>query len=122
SAETLFAVSPQGTHCSGLLAEGLVVGETVRCPWHHACFDLRTGEALRAPALSPIACWEVVRRDGIIKVTHKREQPQSRIRVEIVGNPEKIVIVGGRPSRSAASQMLRPGGFPSTLVILSPDD
>ena len=122
SGEQLFAVSPHCTHYNGPLAEGLVVGETVRCPWHHACFDLRTGEALRAPALSPIACWEVVRQDGIIKVTHKREQPQSRIRAEIVGNPEKIVIVGGGAAGFAAAQMLRRRGYQNSLVILSSDD
>ena len=58
----IFAVSPHCTHYNGPLAEGLIVGETVRCPWHHACFDLRTGEAVRAPALSPITCWDVARR------------------------------------------------------------
>ena len=59
---------------SYFLAEGLIDAGTVRCPWHHACFNLKTGEALRAPALSPIACYEVEHSAGKLRVGKKIER------------------------------------------------
>src|ERR1044072_346745 len=67
----VFAIGAVCTHYNGPLAEGLLVDETVRCPWHHACFSLRTGEALRAPALSPVACWSTELRDNKVFVREK---------------------------------------------------
>src|ERR1043166_5435667 len=62
--DELFAIGATCSHYSGPLAEGLMVGETVRCPWHHACFSLRTGEAIGAPAFNPVSCWRVEKRRG----------------------------------------------------------
>ena len=119
----IFAVEAHCTHYHGPLADGLVVGDTVRCPWQHACFDLRTGEALDAPALSPIACWAVEQRDGKIWVSEKREQPQPKPRGKAAGTaPEKIVIVGGGAAGFAAAEMLRREHYQGSIVMLSSDD
>jgi apoptosis-inducing factor 3 len=122
SGDDIFAVGAHCTHYHGPLAEGLVTGESVRCPWHHACFDLRTGEAERAPALSPLACWKVERRDGRIVVKDKREQPNPRGAKAKADAPGKIVIIGGGAAGFAAAEMLRRRDYRGGIVMLSDDD
>ena len=72
--DDVFAIGATCTHYGGPLAEGLLVEDTVRCPWHHACFSLRTGEAVGAPALNPVACWRVERTADRVRVTTKTER------------------------------------------------
>jgi NADPH-dependent 2,4-dienoyl-CoA reductase/sulfur reductase-like enzyme/nitrite reductase/ring-hydroxylating ferredoxin subunit len=121
--EEIFAVGATCTHYGGPLAEGLMVGDTVRCPWHHACFSLRSGEAVRAPALSPLTCWSVARRDGKLFVEGKKPAP-SAAREAAAGAdaPGRIVIVGGGAAGFAAAEMLRRGGYQGAVTILSDDD
>ncbi|HML14159.1 MAG TPA: FAD-dependent oxidoreductase [Xanthobacteraceae bacterium] len=119
---TYFAIGATCTHYSGPLAEGLLVGDTVRCPWHHACFSLRTGEALEAPALSPVACWRVEVRDGKLFVREKIEPAPSPTRGQKPTAPDRVVIVGGGAAGFAAAEMLRREGFGGSLTMLSADD
>ena len=110
------------THYNGPLAEGLVVGDTIRCPWHHASFDLRTGEALRAPALQPISCWAVERSDHKLFVRERRTQPKPAPRGKrTASDPDKIVIVGGGAAAFAAAEMLRREQYRNSIVMLSED-
>src|SRR5260221_666991 len=91
SGSEIFAIDAHCSHYHGPLAEGLVDGESIHCPWHHACFDLRTGEAARAPALNPLAVWQVEHEANRIFVRQKREQPKPRVK-GAVDAPGKIVI------------------------------
>src|SRR5215475_8036549 len=103
--DEFFAIGAHCTHYGGPLAEGLVAGDTVRCPWHHACFSLRTGEALRAPALDPVACWRVERVGDTVFVREKLAQPgpgTARRAAKPVGVPTSVVIVGGGAAGLAA--------------------
>lgn len=114
----VFAVGAHCTHYHGPLVDGLVVGNSIRCPWHHACFDLRTGEATRAPAFDPIARFKVERRDGKVFVGDKVTPCPIRPRA-LKETPEKIVIVGGGAAGFAAVEMLRREQFAGEIVMLS---
>jgi NADPH-dependent 2,4-dienoyl-CoA reductase/sulfur reductase-like enzyme/nitrite reductase/ring-hydroxylating ferredoxin subunit len=119
--DEFFAVGAHCTHYHGPLAEGLVVGETVRCPLHHACFSLRTGEAVRAPALDPIACWKVERRGDTVVVTDKRPDPKPMPTGARASAPASVVIIGGGAAGFAAAEMLRRDAYPGPITMISAD-
>jgi NADPH-dependent 2,4-dienoyl-CoA reductase/sulfur reductase-like enzyme/nitrite reductase/ring-hydroxylating ferredoxin subunit len=118
----IFAIGAICTHYNGPLAEGLLVDDTVRCPWHHACFSLRTGEALRAPALNPVACWKVELADGKVFVREKAKRQPAEKRAATAAAPRAIVIVGGGAAGNAAAEMLRREGFGGSITMPSADD
>lgn len=131
----IFAIGAVCTHYGAPFETGLIVGETVRCPWHHACFRLRTGEGLRAPALAPVSTFRVelvahgsasTSRGGDATVTIfvldklAALQPQP---LSTSGNlPASVVIIGGGAAGNAAAEALRDKGYVGSVTILSADE
>jgi apoptosis-inducing factor 3 len=120
--DDVFAVGAVCTHYNGPLAEGLLVDDTIRCPLHHACFSLRTGEALRAPALNPIACWRVEQNGATIFVREKIKRATPSKLPAGGSLPRTVVIVGGGAAGNAAAETLRRDGFEGNITMLSADD
>jgi NADPH-dependent 2,4-dienoyl-CoA reductase/sulfur reductase-like enzyme/nitrite reductase/ring-hydroxylating ferredoxin subunit len=115
----LFAIGAMCTHYGGPLAKGLMVGCTVRCPWHHARFDLRTGEAIAAPALNNVPCYKIDKRGKQFFVTGKSdEKPVRKPR----SSPASVVIVGAGAAGGAAAEMLRREGYDGPVILIGADE
>lgn len=115
---TFLAIGATCTHYSGPLAEGLVVGRTIRCPWHHGRFSLETGDAIGGPALNPVSCWEVAQEGGVVRVTGRRSK---RSAATPRRKPESVVIVGAGAAGDSAAAELRRQGYEGPITLLDPD-
>ena len=121
-----------GAHCphrGAALATGLVVGDTIRCPWHHASFALDSGAA-RAPSLDALPCWHVERDGDSVRVGRRATPdappvagpvPAANGAAGDAAAPSSVVIVGAGAAGEAAAEALRAYGYAGPLTLLSAD-
>lgn len=107
--DEVFRVGAFCTHYHAPLVDGVVIGDTIRCPWHHACFDLRTGEPLRAPALAPLKVYGAASAGPI-----EPSKPAAMLR--------SVGIIGTGAAGHAAADMLRRRGFTGTIAMFGPEE
>jgi len=117
--DKVFAIGATCTHYSGPLSEGLVVGETIRCPWHHARFSLRSGEAEGAPALNPVTCFHVEHKDGKVRVDRKKDVT---FQVACPNNPDSVVIIGAGAAGASCTDMLRTKGYSGPITLVGDEE
>jgi NADPH-dependent 2,4-dienoyl-CoA reductase/sulfur reductase-like enzyme/nitrite reductase/ring-hydroxylating ferredoxin subunit len=132
-----FAVGGKCSHYGAPLAEGVLVSETIRCPWHHACFELRNGAASHAPALTDLTSYEVAVENDVVRVTGKRDAGQvkgetfrprgSRAPEQVLFDPqpmtgpESVVIIGAGAAGNACAEMLRREAYRGPITLIDPD-
>ena len=119
--EEFFAIGATCTHYGGPLCDGLLVGDAIRCLWHHAEFSIRNGEVTRAPAIDRLPCWTVEIRNGFVFAGDELAAVPVQ---SLSGDPQQpgaIVIVGGGPAGNAAAETLRREGFDGRITLLSAD-
>jgi NADPH-dependent 2,4-dienoyl-CoA reductase/sulfur reductase-like enzyme/nitrite reductase/ring-hydroxylating ferredoxin subunit len=115
----VLAVGATCSHYGGPLAEGVVEGDTIRCPWHHACFDLRTGAAERGPALTALPCYAVERANGRLRVGARKADVAAPAPAV---SPRTIAIVGAGAAGESAAETLRREGFAGELKLFGADE
>ena len=105
-------------HLGGPLNEGVVAGPTIRCPWHHACFDLTTGEATAAPAFDALHEYAVTLDDDrfCVKSAHART-PRCAGRQE--ASRGTMAIIGGGAAGLRSGYAIRKLGWRGGLTIFS---
>ncbi len=114
----LCAFAGKCTHQGAPLETGMVIDETIRCPWHHARFSLEDGEAVSAPAFAPLDKFTVVEKDGVVTVTGKEAPARAAPSAPSIG---KVVIVGGGAAGHACADMLARSGLGGDVTVLSDD-
>ncbi len=112
----LRAVGGRCTHYGGPLGDGLSDGAQIHCPWHHAIFDLATGEAVGAPALDPIPVYLATERDGRVYVTGPVDS-QKEMRTP-PSSPESVVIIGAGAAGATAAETLRRYGYANPITLI----
>src|SRR5882672_12389712 len=120
--EDFYAVGAHCTHYGAPLVDGVLNGQRIVCPWHHACFDVTTGDLQEPPAFDALPRFEVkIENDQVIvrvpDGAPDRRTPQMTKRD--TKDERLFVIVGGGAAGYAAAQTLREDGFTGRLVLIT---
>jgi apoptosis-inducing factor 3 len=120
------AVGATCPHYGGPLAEGALCGERVICPWHHASFDVKTGDLLEPPAFDALPRYEVkIEGDSVIVLVpdeaEDRRKPPMAPR-DAPQDERTFVILGGGAAGYMAAQTLREEGFRGRVLMVTRED
>ena len=119
-----YALDAHCTHYGAPLAEGILNGDRIVCPWHHACFNARTGERVEPPAQDSLTKYETkIEGDSVlIKIPEKfSKNGHNKMVKRDKKNQKQFVIIGGGAAGYSAAQTLREDGFTGRIILITQD-
>jgi apoptosis-inducing factor 3 len=121
-----YALAAHCTHYGAPLADGYLSGDRIVCPWHHACFNARTGNMEEPPALDSLAAYPI-RIDGDDVIVDLPDGAADRRTPEMTvpdpaSDSRTFVIIGGGAAGYTAAQTLREDGFAGRIVMITPEE
>ncbi|XP_041882086.1 apoptosis-inducing factor 3-like isoform X2 [Corvus kubaryi] len=116
------ALGSKCPHYGAPLSKGVLRGERLRCPWHGACFNIRTGDIEEYPALDCISCFKVTVEDGKVFITAKKKDLESSLRVKDASrrcllNKNTMLLLGGGVAALVCAETLRQEGFTGRIIM-----
>lgn len=120
-----FATGAHCTHYGAPLADGVLSGEEVMCPWHHACFNVTTGRQEEPPGLDSLPRFDVeVRGDEV--VVHVPEEVDGHRVVPMASrdtaDEQVYAVLGGGAAGAYAVEAMRAAGFEGRIVLITHGD
>src|SRR5690554_881934 len=119
------AVGARCPHYGAPLPEGALCGTRVICPWHHAAFDVTTGDLLEPPAFDALPCYPVRVEEDRVLVSVPEKAPNRRVPTMVKRDPSDVrtaVILGGGAAGYMAAQTLREDGFGGRVILITRED
>lgn len=120
------AIAAYCTHYKAPLAEGVLSGDHIVCPWHNAYFNITTGDQQEPPGLDSLPRY-AVRIDGdqvIVSVPEGATPTRTRSMATYNADRDQrtFVILGAGASGAHAAETLRIAGFQGRIILATQDD
>nr|XP_050869297.1 apoptosis-inducing factor 3 isoform X3 [Vespula vulgaris] len=121
----IHALGTKCTHYGAPLHTGALGDGIVRCPWHGACFNIKTGDIEDYPGLDSLPCYKVtIDEAGLVRVQAKVKDLEINKRVKDMceydfKNSKTVLIIGGGPAAATCAESLRQEGFTGKIILIS---
>ncbi|CAI9614657.1 unnamed protein product [Staurois parvus] len=121
---TFSAVGNKCSHYGAPLSKGFLAGDRVRCPWHGACFNVKTGDIEEYPGLDSLPCYKVTVENGSVHLVTSKKALENVKRVKAMcrhnaSNRSTVAIIGAGPAALVCAETLRQEGYSGKIVMVT---
>ncbi|KAJ8280951.1 hypothetical protein GJAV_G00061420 [Gymnothorax javanicus] len=121
------AIGSLCTHYGAPLSKGALLGSRVRCPWHGACFSVKTGDIEEYPGLDSLPCHKVTVENNKVLVSIskkslglvKRVKPMGCRQVEL---NHTVLLIGGGPASLLCAETLRQENYGGRIIMMTREE